>query len=85
MLLWFLVFSIQGVSNVVNLCMKGIQMKVIEQYFPVAVYSLYKVVLTFQSEAVTIQIKATEHYFALVLYFLSIMLYKVIGQMLVQI
>ena len=47
-----------------------IQIKAIEQYFPVVLFiMLYKQVLT-----VTIQIKATEQYFPVVLF---IMLYKV--------
>ena len=56
-----------------------IQMKAIEQYFPVVLFvMLYKVVLLslwMKSYGVTIQMKATEQYFPLVLF---IMLYKVV-------
>ena len=57
-----------------------IQMKAIEQYFPVVLFiMLYKVVLTFVSMdeylIVTIHMKATEQYFPVVL---SIKLYKVV-------
>ena len=57
-----------------------IQMKAIEQYFPVVLFiMLYKVVLTFEpvDEILwrDIQMKATEQYFPVVLF---IMLYKVV-------
>ena len=56
-----------------------IQIKAIEQYFPVVLFfMLYEVVLTFEpvmkSFGVTIQMKATEQYFPVVVF---IMLYKV--------
>ena len=44
-------------------------MKATKQYFPVVLFiMLYKVVLTFESESVTIQMKATEQYFPVVLF-----------------
>ena len=50
-----------------------IQMKAIEQYFPVVLFiMLYKIVLTFESLD---EIKAIEQYFPLMLF---IMLYKVV-------
>ena len=54
-------------------------MKATEQYFPVVLFMLYKVLLTLslwmKSQSVTIQMKATEQYFPVVLF---IMLYKVL-------
>ena len=51
-------------------------MKVTEQHFSVVLFViLYKVVLTFESIRVTIQMKAIEQYFAVVLF---TMLYKVV-------
>ena len=53
-----------------------IQIKAIEQYFPVVLFiMLYKVVAAFEFMNETIQIKATEQYFLVVLF---IMLYNVI-------
>ena len=58
-----------------------IQLKAIEQYFPVVLFTmLYRVVLTFESVdeillSVTIQMKAAEQYFPVVLF---IMLCKVV-------
>ena len=62
--------------------MKSIQMKAIEQYFPVVLFiMLYKVVLILslrmKSWSVTIDTEATEQYFP-VLLFIIIMLYKVV-------
>ena len=59
-----------------------IQIKAIEQYFPVVMLiMLYKVLLTFESVdeilSVIIQVKATEQYFPVVL---LTMLYKVVSQ-----
>ena len=53
-------------------------MKATEQYFPVVLFIMYKVALTFESVdeiRVNIQMKATEQYFPVVLF---IMLYKVV-------
>ena len=64
-------------SNVSDL----IQMKAIEQHFPVVPFTvLYKVVLTFEfvmkSENVTIQVKTIEQYVLVVLLIVTCMLYK---------
>ena len=51
-------------------------MEAIEQYLHVILFiMLYKVVLTFTPQCVTIQMKDIEHYFHVVLF---IMLYKVV-------
>jgi len=53
-----------------------IQIKAIEQYFPVVLFiMLYKVVATFEFMNETIQMKATEQYFPVVLFS---MLYMVV-------
>ena len=53
-----------------------IQIKAIEQYFPVVLFiMLYKVVVTFEFMNETIQMKATGQYFPVVLFS---MLYKVV-------